>query len=406
MKYQIFPLSAASDRELRQRASRLAEGLGNVGLDVAGQPFVHEYPRDLIERAVVAAASTDELAAGLRRVADGEPDNLVVTGQASIVGDGPVWVFSGHGSQWPGMGRDLLGESEFAAVIDALEPVFSDEIGFSPREAIQSGDFQDVAKAQTMIFAMQVGLAALWRSRGVHPAAIIGHSVGEIAAAVCSGMLSLADGGRLICRRSRLLRRVAGRGGMAMVMLSFADVQERLSHRDGLVAAIESAPTATVIAGVPEAIDTVVRQWQAEGIAVRRISSDVAFHSPQMEQLVAGLEEASADLCPGVPAVPVYSTALPDPRAGVTADGKYWAANLRNPVRLATAITAAAEDGFRDFLEVSPHPVVTHSIGQTLTADGTFVAGTLRRGKPERLTFLKSAAAVYCRGFNLAWSRQ
>jgi 6-methylsalicylic acid synthase len=134
----------------------------------------------------VAAASRDELAAGLRKLAAGEQDTRVVVGRAAGAGAALVWVFSGHGSQWAGMGRELLSEPPFATVIDDLEPVFAVEIGFSPRQALGDGDFLDIARAQTMIFAMQVGLAALWRSSGVSPAAVIGHSVGEIAAAVVS----------------------------------------------------------------------------------------------------------------------------------------------------------------------------------------------------------------------------
>ena len=319
---------------------------------------------------------------------------------ADAAGTGLVWVFSGHGSQWPGMGRELLSEPPFATVIDDLEPVFSAEMGFSPRQALCGGDFQDIARAQSMIFAMQAGLAALWRSAGVSPAAVIGHSVGEIAAAVVSGALSLEDGGRLICRRSRLLRRVAGRGGMAMVTIPFAQAEERLAGRRDLVAAIASSPRATVVAGDPVAIGALLEQWPADGIGVRRVPSDVAFHSPQMEALLADLEESAADLSPRPPAVPVYSTALPDPRSAMTADGKYWAANLRNPVRLSAAVIAAAEDGYRDFLEVSPHPVVAHSVSETLASLGLedrFVGVTLRRNRSEKVTFGASAAAVHHR---------
>lgn len=404
--YRIFPVSAASAPELRTLAARLAAGVAGAGLDSIGRTLARRP--HLAERAVVAAAAQDELAAGLRQLARGQPGSHLIRGRAAGRGEGLVWVFSGHGSQWPGMGRELLGEPAFESVIDALEPIFAAEIGFSPRQALRGGDFGDVARAQTMIFAMQAGLAALWRSYGVSPAAVIGHSVGEIAAAVTSGTLSLQDGGRLICRRSRLLRRVAGRGGMAMVTISFAQARQRLADHPGLVAAIDSAPSSAVVAGTPGAIDDLAGRWPAEGIGVRRVPSDVAFHSPQMEPLLADLEASATDLCPRAPAVRVYSTALPDPRSGMTADGKYWCANLRSPVRLTAAITAAAEDGFRDFLEVSPHPVVTHSVSQTLAAlglEGTFAGATLRRGRPERLAFLTSAAALHCRGVELAWHR-
>jgi acyl transferase domain-containing protein len=406
--YRLFPLSAASRPALRSFAARLAgEVAAGSALCAVGRTLALRDPH-LAERAVVAAAGRDELAAGLRKLAAGEQDSRVVGGRAAGAGAGLVWVFSGHGSQWTGMGRELLSEPPFATVIDELDPLFAAEIGFSPRQALGDGDFLDIARAQTMIFAMQMGLAALWGSCGVSPIAVIGHSVGEIAAAVVSGTLSLHEGGRLICRRSRLLRRVAGQGGMAMVTIPFPQVAERLAGRRDLVAAIASSPGSTVVAGDPAAIGAVVDQWPAPGVAVRRVPSDVAFHSPHMEPLLADLEESVADLRPRPPVVPAYSTALADPRSALTADGKYWAANLRNPVRLAAAVIAAAEDGYRDFLEVSPHPVVARSVSDTLASLGLadkFVGVTLRRNRPQRLTFLTSAAAVYCRGIELDWRR-
>ncbi len=247
-----------------------------------------------------------------------------------------------------------------------------------------------------MIFAMQVGLAALLRSRGAEPGAVIGHSVGEIAAAVTAGALSLHDGALLICRRSRLLRRVAGNGAMVMVMLPFEEVERLLHGRADAVAAIASAPAATVVAGTPDAIGELAGEWRAAGASVRRVASDVAFHSPHMDPLLDDLKTAAADLRPCPYTVSVYSTALPDPRALPTADGAYWAANLRNPVRLVGAITAAAADGYHAFLEISPHPVVAHSILRTLTDLGVtdgFVNGTLRRQRPQ-IQALESALAA------------
>jgi 6-methylsalicylic acid synthase len=295
------------------------------------------------------------------------------------------------------MGVPLLAESPFEAAIDAMEPIFEAELGFSPRLTLTSGDIEGVDRIQTMIFAMQVGLAALLRARGAAPAAVIGHSVGEIAAAVVAGALSLHDGAVLICRRSRLLRRVAGNGAMVMVMLPFEDVERQLGGRTDAVAAIASAPAATVAAGTPESIAELAESWRAAGVGIRQVASDVAFHSPHMDPLLDDLKAAAAGLRPRPYTVPVYSTVLPDPRTTPTADGTYWAANLRNPVRLAAAVTAAAEDGHRAFLEISPHPVVAHSVSQTLTGlgiDDAFVSGTLRRKRPQLETLEAALAAL------------
>ncbi|ELS56139.1 putative Polyketide synthase [Streptomyces viridochromogenes Tue57] len=404
----LFPVSAASPEALRDRAAALAERV-EEGADLAsvGHTLAHRQS-PLVHRAAVVATGRDELAAGLRALATQEPAPGLVTGAALPDAGRPVWVFSGHGSQWAGMGRELLeAEPVFAEVIDELEPVFKEEIGFSPRQMLLEGDHTEVDGAQTMIFAMQLGLAALWRSRGVEPAAVIGHSVGEIAAAVTAGALTVTDGARLICRRSLLLREAAGRGAMAMVSLPFDEAAERLAGNDAVVAAIASSTTSTVISGDPGEVEKVVGRWTDEGLVVRRVASDVAFHSPHMDPLLDRLRAAADELSPSAPHTPLYTTALADPRATVTADGAYWAANLRNPVRLAAAITAAAEDGHRAFVELSPHPVVAHSIHETLAERGVedvFVGPTLRRNQPEARTFRAAVGAAHCHGVSVDWS--
>ncbi|HEY7147220.1 MAG TPA: acyltransferase domain-containing protein [Streptosporangiaceae bacterium] len=410
---RLFPVSAGSADALARQAGRVAGWLSGPGagetLHSAGHTLALRRSH-LDCRAAVVAASRDELCQRLGALAAGEAAEYVVTGSPlPDQGSGLVWVFSGHGSQWAGMGQDLLASSpEFAAVIDELEPVFAEEIGFSPRQALQDGDFPGVDRIQTLIFAMQVGLAAVWRASGVEPAAVIGHSVGEIAAAVTCGALSLQDGARLICRRSKLLRRVAGKGAMAMVSLPFPDVEARLASRPGLSAAIWASPVSTVVAGDPAAVEELITSWQAEGIVIRRVASDVAFHSPHMDPLLDELAEAAASLDYRPPRVPMYSTALADPRDKPAAAGRYWAANLRNPVRLAAAVVAAVQDGYRAFLEVSPHPVVAHSVNETLAEENiedVFVGSTLRRDRPELAAVLESAGDLHCHGFLASWDR-
>ena len=410
---RVFALSAASDAALRQQAGELADWLSGPGADrpVASVGHTLALRRSHLERrAAVVAGDRNELVAKLRDVASDEQSPEVVTGGTPAQqGAGLVWVFSGHGSHWAGMGRELLAtEPAFAAVVDALEPIFLKEIGFSPRQVLINGDLEAVDRIQTMIFVMQLGLAALWLSYGVTPDAVIGHSIGEIAAAVTAGALSRDDGARLICRRSRLLREVAGRGAMVMAPMSFDEVAARLSGRDGLVAAIASAPASTVIAGDAAAVEDLLKDWQAEDIHLRRVASDVAFHSPHMDPLLGRLTDAAAGLRPVRPRIPVYTTALADPRSGRLVDGAYWAANLRNPVRLRDAVDAAAQDGYRAFLEISPHPVVAHSIGETLAEGGiddAFIGTSLRRNLPEVATLLANVGALYVHGLPVDWER-
>lgn len=412
---RLFPVSAKSPAALRARAGALADWLSapGAGRDAALDSLGHTLAlrrSHLEHRAGIVAATREELVAGLRVVAQGEQSREAVVGTAPAdPGRGLVWVFSGHGSQWVGMGRELLAsEPAFAGAIDELEPVFLEEIGFSPRQVLLDGDFETVDRVQTMIFAMQIGLAAVWRAHGVAPDAVIGHSVGEIAAAVTAGALSVRDGARLICRRSALLRRVAGKGAMAMASLSLEEVTERLAGRGDVVAAISASPGSTVVSGDADAVAALVEEWREQGVQLRRVASDVAFHSPQMDGLLEELAAAAGDLTTREPVLPMYSTALTDPRAVPSADGAYWAANLRNTVRLAAATRAASEDGYHAFLEISAHPVVAHSLGETLACLGredAFVGSSLRRDRSERSSLLAALAAVHTAGIGCDWAR-
>jgi 6-methylsalicylic acid synthase len=409
----LFPLSGRSTAAVAGYAGRLADWLAGPGVDTPLDAVAHtlaDRHSHLEHRAVVLAADRAELASGLRTLAAAEAAANTTGGPVLRDTDaGPVWVFSGHGAQWSGMGRELLAaEPSFAAAVDALGPVFATELGCTPRQVLTSGELGGVDLIQPMIFAMQVGLAAVWRGYGVRPAAIIGHSVGEIAAAVAAGVLDPTDGARLVCRRSRLLRRVAGAGRMAMVNLPFDEARDQVADYGGVVAAIAASPTSTVVAGDPTAIGNLITRWAAEeDLMVRDVASDVAFHSPQMDPLLDELAAGAADLRVRAPQVPLYGTALDDPRDRAPRDGAYWAANLRNPVRFAGAVSAAIEDGHRIFLEVSAHPVVTHSIIETLTAEGVYehrVVGSLRRGRPECATLRLNLGTLHCAGVPIDWT--
>ncbi|WP_322778141.1 SDR family NAD(P)-dependent oxidoreductase [Frankia sp. Cas4] len=401
----LFLVSGATEAGLTAAAGNLADWLETDG---AGTPLaavahtLRERRSHLTHRAGVVAADRAELVAALRAAAAGNEAAGVRLGTAKRRAMGPVWVFSGHGSQWVGMGRDLLAtEPAFGRTIDRVGEIFAAEIGFTPRAVLVGDELSAVDVIQPMIFAMQVALADVWREHGFEPAAVIGHSVGEIAAAVVAGALTLSDGSRLICRRSILLREVAGKGAMAMVNLPFDEVRARLGERNDVVAAIAASPSSTVIAGDVDPVEATARAWEAEKLVVRRVAADVAFHSRHMDPLLDRLVAAANGLCPDIASIPVYTTALADPRAEPLRDGAYWAANLRNPVRFAAAVQAAAEDGYTAFVEISAHPVVAHSVAETLDALGIadgYVGGSLRRGTPDQRTLLANVAALHCAG--------
>jgi 6-methylsalicylic acid synthase len=406
---RVYPLSGNTPAAVRDYAATLATWLSSSDEDLADLAYTLTRRRShLSVRTGVVAAGRAELIAKLRQV--DEPADGITTGRPTPgAANGVVWVFSGHGSQWIGMGRELLAtEPAFGRVLDELEPICVAEMGVSPRHALLEGDLLHTDRIQLLIFAMQVALAEVWLERGVRPAAVLGHSVGEIAAAVVAGILSRADGARLICRRSTLLRRVAGRGAMAMVSLPWDDVKRRLAGYDRVCAAIDAGPRSTVIAGDAAELDVVVKQWSADpAVVIQRVNADVAFHSHHMDALTADLAASVDSLASAEPAIPVYSTSLADPRGDDPRDGGYWAGNLRNPVRFNGAVRAALADGYRAFLEVSPHPVVAYSINEILAAEGVddaVVAHTLRRNRPEQATLLTNLSVLHCHGVMLDWS--
>ncbi len=405
----LVPLSGGSTQALRQYADRLAARLAaDPTLAVRDTGHTLALRRShLPHRAAVVAADRAALVHRLRDLAS--TGRGCPTGTAPGGGDrGVVWVFSGHGAQWTGMARDLLADDPaFAGVIDRLDPVFAAELGHTARAALLDDRAQPVHVIQPLIFAVQVALAATWRASGLRPAAVIGHSVGEIAAAVTAGMLSLEQGARLVCRRSLLLRQVAGNGAMVMVDVDADEARRRLAGRRDVVVAIAASPRGSVLAGDVAAVAEVTERWRADGVAVQQVNSDVAFHGPHMDPLLDPLRAAAAGLSPAAPAVPVYTTALPDPRSPAPRDAAYWAANLRGTVRFAQAVAAAAEDGHRLFLEVSAHPVVAHSVRDTLDALGygdARVAYSLRRKRPSAEVMLTNLGELYCHGAAVDWS--
>ena len=402
--YQVVPVSGRSPSRLSTNAEALGDHLRSAHhalTDVAGTLWSRRSHEPV--RAAIVAEDHKELIVGLDALSNGERHSSVATG--SVVpgaAGGAVWVCSGHGSHWVGMGAELLREEpEFAAVIDAIDPVFAAELGFSAREALSSGEHGGTDQVQALTFAMQVGLAAVLRSRGAAPAAVIGHSVGEVAACVIAGVFDLADGARVACYRARGFRSVQGKGAMALVALSFAEAERRLAGQTAVVAAISASPESTVISGTADEVRAIAAQWSAQGIVTRQVNTDVAFHSPAMDGLTAELARRTGTLSPRPAAIPLYSTAMTDPRSTALRGPDYWVANLRGRVRFTEAVTAAVEDGHRLFLELAAHPVVSHSIVDTLTHAGIDDYAVLplhRRNMPEVRSVTTAIAALHCHG--------
>lgn len=306
----LFPLSSTSAEQLRVTATRLGEWLDRPGIDEGGTEIrdgtIGAGLRDLgytlsrrrahrPVRTVLAANSFDELRAKLGTVADSDIPYEPAVGQDDR---GPVWVFSGQGSQWPRMGAELMTrEPVFAATIAAIEPLIAGESGFSVSGAMTAREtVTGIDRVQSTIFAMQVALAETMKSYGVRPGAVIGHSLGESAAAVVAGGLSLDDGVRVICRRSRLMARIAGSGAMASVGLPGQQVLSELSIRgiSDVVLSVVASPTSTVVGGDARAIRELVAAWQEQDVMAREVAVDVASHSPQVESILDELADLDA----------------------------------------------------------------------------------------------------------------
>ena len=378
----LFPISSTSAEQLKVTAGHLADWLeqkrtSSVSGNGAGPgsglaDLAYTLARRRSHRPVrtaVAAADSDQLVAALREVADGDLPYPAAVG----MGDrGPVWVFSGQGSQWAGMGADLLAaEPVFAATIAEIEPIIARESGFSVTEALTAGEtVTGIDRVQPTIFAMQVAMARTLKTYGVRPGAVIGHSLGESAAAVVAGALTLEDGLKVICRRSRLMKRISGSGAMAAVELPGPQVLSELSVRGvkDVVLAVAASPTSTVIGGDTAAVRELVAHWESNGVMAREVAVDVASHSPQVEPILKDLVAELDDLSPRDPEVPYYSSTLWDPRDRPSFAADYWAENLRYTVRFASAVQAALNDGFRVFGELAPHPLLTHAVEQNASS--------------------------------------
>lgn len=367
---QLFMLSSTSIAALRETARQLATWVEEHQDSVVLSDLAYTLARGRAHRPVrtaVVAADLPELVEGLCEIADGDALYDAVVGHGDR---GPVWVFSGQGSQWASMGVQLLAnEPVFAATITKLEPVIAAESSFSVTEAITAPEtVTGIDKVQPSVFAVQVALATtMEQTYGVRPGAVIGHSMGESAAAVVAGALSLEDAARVICRRSKLMNRVAGSGAMGSVELPAKQVNSELMARgiDDVVISVVASPQSTVIGGATETVRDLIAQWEQRDVMAREVAVDVASHSSQVDPILDDLAAALADIAPMTPKVPYYSATLFDPRELPVCNGAYWVDNLRNTVQFAAAVQAAMEDGYRVFAELSPHPLLTHAVEQT-----------------------------------------
>nr|WP_308301335.1 type I polyketide synthase [Frankia sp. Mgl5] len=405
----VWPLSAKSPQALREQAHQLtstAHGIVEVAHTLATGRALFGH------RAVVLAADREEAVSGAAALAAAEPAPNVLSGFADV--DGRLaFVFPGQGAQWAGMGAVLLENSpEFSARMGECAAALAPYVDWSLLDVVRGAegapelDRADVV--QPVSFAVMLSLAEMWREHGVEPDGVLGHSQGEIAAACVAGALSLPEAAAVVALRSQaIVAELAGRGGMASLALPRAQVGKLLRRWPGrLEIAVENGPSAIVVGGDLDALDELHAECEAMEIRIRRIPVDYASHTAGVERIADRLRASLAGVSSRPPRVPFFSTS--DLRWVDTEplDGEYWYRNLRREVGFAAATRALADGGYRAFVEVSAHPVLTSAIEELL--DGipgpTLVTGTLRRGEGDRRRFLTSLASVHTRARAVDWT--
>ena len=383
-------VSGKTPARVASTAAVLAEWMAGEGAGVALADVAHTVNHHRTRHRTVAAVCARDHAqavAGLQALAAGDTAPGVVRPHEGLRGSGTVFVYSGQGSHWTGMGRRLLAdEPAFAAAVAELEPVFVEQVGFSLQQVIADGEpVSGDAQVQPVVMGLQLALTELWRSYGVEPDAVIGHSMGEVTAAVVAGALSPADGLKVIATRSRLMSRLAGQGAVALLEMDAEASAALIADFAGVSVAGYVSPRQTVIAGPVAPVDAVIAAVTEQDRFARRVNMEVASHTAMMDPILPELRAALADLNPEQPNLQFFSTAVEATTAPLL-DAEYWVANVRQPARLSRAVTAAARD-HATFVEISAHPILTHAVTETLESARHQSIGTLWRDGDETIGF-------------------
>ncbi|MEV6778015.1 acyltransferase domain-containing protein [Streptomyces syringium] len=406
---ELFTLSAATPEALRELA-RSTAAPPVPAAPAALRDLAHTAARRTHHawRLAVVARDTDELGAALSAFARGEEPAGLHASTAPVVDPPKVaFVFPGQGSQWIGMGRELAGcEPEFHAALRQCDDAVGAYAGWSVLDELVADERHSrlarIDVVQPMLFSIEVALAALWRSWGVVPDAVIGHSMGEIAAAHVAGALGLEDAVRIICGRSALLRRVSGQGAMLAAELTMEEALRAVEgHEESVAVAVSNSPRSTVLSGDERVLTDISRELDRADVFWRWVKVDVASHSPQMDPLREDLLATLRGISPRSGTVPLYSTVTGEPASGESLDAHYWVRNLRDPVLFSDQIGRLLRDDVGAFVEMSPHPVLVPTVGQSIAHAGDNRAQalpSLRRHEGERAVLLESLGRLHVLG--------
>ena len=405
-------LTAATATALRQVAGDFADALsGEASADYARLYQANFRRGHLRERLLLKASSSNELQAALRAFAAGSEPAAIRFGSAMESPRGPVFVYSGNGCQWDGMGHALLEDPVFAATLAEVDRYFAPMAGYALRDELAgtlgSGRYALAEHTQPALFALQVGITAMLRAEGIEPVAVTGHSVGEVAAAWACGSLSLKDAVQVIFERSRLQGQSRGQGCMTAVASDGDTVGGWLTSW-GLAEQISvgawNSPRGATVVGPEAAVDTLERQLRAQGTGFKRLEIDYPFHSARMDPLRDDLLRVLADIHPSPSRIPFLSAVTGNAVAGEDLDAHYWWRNIREPVRFQQAAAALLPE-WNLFVELGGHPILRNYLQDTLNAAGHEgqVIETLRRNEDQPQAIWQTASAIWLAGMAPQW---
>ncbi|RME50902.1 MAG: SDR family NAD(P)-dependent oxidoreductase [Deltaproteobacteria bacterium] len=417
----LLPLSAKSPNALLAQAKNhhafLTENPEGTTADLNDVVFHAACRRTHLDhRLAVVAPSRQKVIEGLEAFLAGKRPAGVITGmKRPAATQRVVFVFPGYGSQWIGMGRRLLETNDvFRAAIVECEEVIGRLEGWSLIDALEApeGDspLERIEVLQSVLLALEIALARLWQAWGIMPDAVIGHSMGEIAAAHIAGALSLEDAFRVISHRTRLLMEMRGKGATAVVGLPIEETERELAGFEGrLSVAVSNGPNSTVVSGDIDAMDAFLPPLEARDIFVRRLGDKlkIAAHSPQMAPLIPKLVDALSGLSPQPTAIPFYSTARCRFLPGEALTPDYWGENIRQPVRFHQGLLELLATDHGVFIEMSPHPILIAPIEEAFAAEGRqgIAVGSLRRDQDDDLMLYESLGTLYAHGYPVPWRR-
>ncbi|MFF8950930.1 SDR family NAD(P)-dependent oxidoreductase [Streptomyces sp. NPDC014940] len=406
---RLFVLSGRSEAGLRGQAVRLARyvAAGTALPDVAHTLARHRSHFEW--RAAVVADGREELLSSLKALGSGrKPVPAPREDQSGKV----AFVFAGHGGQWTGMGLGLMSRSEaFRTELTRIDAAVERQAGWSVLNVLRAPEeFSPLDRTeylQPVLFAVNAALATAWRELGVTPDAVVGHSLGEIAAAYVAGALTLEDAVTAVTGRAQAVVPLVGHGGMLAVELPPADVEDLLRpHAGKLFVAAVNGPAATAVSGESQALTALRGELAGRGVATRVLSTPFASHTPLMEPLRAELLDRFAGVRGALAPTPFYSSVLAGPVPGDRLDAAYWYDNLSRPVRFADTIRRMLDDGYRHFVELSPHPSLTAAIESVAAEAGAGASGigSLRRGRDGDDVLLGRLGELYTAGYEPDWT--